>query len=245
MTVPTTQLPVTTCIVTTCMGRLEHLRETLPTWLEHTPYPVLVATFEDCPDNTTRWSKEQSARDDRVNGIQVPARGGVFDKARALNAALWFARTCGVRRAIMLDADTRVLGDIRVVEEPGTMFIAKPDKATGSLAGFLAADLAALKAAGDYDDGMVGYGAEDLDMRTRLYLRAAARLELVPPGLLQPIEHGDELRTRHYLEKDQASSGFRNLTRMISRLEPHEIEVLVREPDTRDILLGAELCPCR
>lgn len=228
-------------LVTTCMGRLSHLRQSLASWLEHTPYDIVVVTFAACPDQT---KAKLTGECSRVTCIELPTvweRGqAVFNKPLAINQALKCLRVALRTRVVMIDADTLVTGPLGpLVEEHGTMCVVRPAPETGELTGFLAADLYALALAGDYDEGMSGYGAEDLDMRTRLYLRSVTRLEVLGRPPLRSIAHDDELRTRHYANKDRLFTASSNLRRMLSRLNASEQSVLATREHDRDILLGA------
>ena len=44
-------------VITTCKGRLEHLKQTLPRWLAEPNVFVTVVDY-DCPDGTAAWVKE-------------------------------------------------------------------------------------------------------------------------------------------------------------------------------------------
>jgi hypothetical protein len=248
-----------TLIITTSMGRLAHLKQSLPTWLEHTDARILVVDYA-CPDGTARAMAELGS--DRVIPYKVPevlvathsvAVGSsepVFSKPIALNQAL---RRVGIGavgdagQLVFLDADTLIpndcFWDIVTRLNPGRMLVADPSHATRDQTGVLVVGAAALLATGGYDEGMIGWGSEDLDVRIRLYL-AGIVPEWFPPGLLGSIEHDDELRTRHYLEKDKLLSNRENLTRIFRRhcSSLEEIPTMLADPTIKR-LLGAGLQP--
>jgi hypothetical protein len=141
--------------------------------------------------------------------MQVAIRRGEHGHARALGADyLWFT-----------DADTTVK-DGRwwrwLTENLDThrVLIVQGSAVSRDLTGTLVVSTGAFFAAGGFDDGFIGWGSEDLDLRLRLYLGLGLAYTEAPGDLLRAIEHGDELRTRFYQEQDKTASHRRNLVRM-------------------------------
>lgn len=70
-------------IITTCKGRLEHLRQTLPKMLAQqysSRFEVIVVDY-DCPDETYRWCVE--LKDRRLIGARVLTDAENFNLSRA------------------------------------------------------------------------------------------------------------------------------------------------------------------
>ena len=225
------------------MGRLPFLKQTLPTWLEQTTMDVLVVDYA-CPDGTAKWAREQGPRVSVTLGEpdRVTYAVARFNKARALNQALARAKELGHDELFLLDADTRVTGDLGGPVGEREMRIVFPAPGGRSLTGALGVRAHHLRAIGGFDEAMRGYGMEDLDVRARLYL-AGLELGFFPEGRLEAIEHSDELRVEHYDEKDTARSGFRNYHRFEEKLTPEERARLLASPDRALIFAEAAAGP--
>lgn len=229
---------MTTVIVTTCMGRLRHLRRTLPTWVEHTPLSIGIVDF-CCPDRTGDRVSEYVYRYDlgsRVHVLWFPpglaerSRGRpVFSKPKALNYALGIARTRPdllghdhVDSVLLLDADTLLEDGFWKRWEPyshGSGFgYVLPRLSSRCLTGVLLAPLEALIAAGGLDERMQGWGSEDLDLRLRLFLCQGLTAHALEPTELSAIEHDDWLRSRHYQEQNLQVSNDINRHRLLENL---------------------------
>ncbi len=231
---------MTDIIITTCKGRLEHLKQALPTWLAHTSCQIIVVDY-GCPDRTAQWAF--GLNDERVFVIQPAAAlepGATFSKARAINAAL--SLVLPEKKIVLLDADTLVptgvFAEVAGALNPGRFLVAEPSIATRDLTGVLVARAGDLQAIGGFDEGMSGWGAEDLDVRMRLLLHARLTPEWFPAGMLEWIDHDDELRTRHYAEKDKELSNRVNTARIFQKMcsSLDEVELLVRDTTVRRLL---------
>lgn len=218
-------------IITTCKGRLAFLKQTLPTWLERTDCAVLVVDW-DCPDGASDWAT--SLREPRVRALS-PRNTGPWNKPKALNSALRFlAAPLSVpsQRALFLDADTILWKQLSNADlgAPDEMRIVRPSEGERDLTGVLAMPMHSFGSAGLFNEDLVGYGAEDLDMRLRLYLRAGLCVTTFEPGTFTAIPHSDELRTRFSEEKSLDASGEANVRRMFLGLNAREI-ARVRSPE--------------
>lgn len=191
-------------IVTTCKGRLHHLKETLPAMLRQPGAEVVVVDY-DCPDGTAGYvaAHHPAARVVRSG----PAEGFNVSRARNLGAAGSRGETL-----VFVDADV-VLADgfVRFVEAKlGHDFFAKPrDPQTldeNSVQGTCAVHRRHFDLVGGYDEVLVNYGGEDLELYERL---RTARLELVrlPPEIFaRVIAHGRRDRERFF--QGSADTGF-------------------------------------
>lgn len=207
-------------IVTSSKGRLSHLKQSLPTWLEHTPCKIVVVDYS-CPEDTGGWvrslKREQGVELGRVHVYEAITGKPTFNKAHALNLGALFADDF----LLFLDADTCVTPELgpwlRENLHPTSLGFVQ---ASADLTGVLAVSVERFRAVGGYDEGMQGWGSEDLDLRLRLYLSPGySSLECMPAELFRPIPHGDDLRTRFYSEKDKQSSQQRNFQRLVDNIE--------------------------
>lgn len=209
-------------VLTTCMGRLDHLQRSLPTWVRHTPWEVIVVDYCD-PDRSGQWADAYERGEGRVRGVRFPPDHApwygrpIFNKPLALNFGLSFVET---EWALMLDADTVLQPQFGSLwQSPPVGFRAITSTVENrSLIGVLQVRKRSMLAIGGYDPAMRGWGGEDLDVRLRLALCAGLEYELVDPVGLDPIEHDDVLRARHYEEQDIFLTEERNRRRMLENL---------------------------
>ena len=182
------------------MGRLAHLKESLPTF----PKPCCVVDYS-CPDLSGDWAETQGAEVLRITGEQH------FHKTQALNLGARRAIEMGADRLCFLDADTLVRPDFEQYANQPFSWIAHPGNP--ALIGILVTSTESFIKAGGYDEGYVGWGCEDLDLRLRLHL-AGSVFRALPEGALASIPHGDDLRTQHYAIKNHWVSRAVNAIRM-------------------------------
>lgn len=186
-------------IVTTCKGRLHHLRETLPLMAAQGADEVVVVDYA-CPDGAGDWVAKQFP-DVRVVRVDDDP-GFCLPRARNLGAATstadWIA---------FVDADVKLspgwIDWVRANARPGRFYRAGP---VGGVRrpdtfGTIVCARRDFDAAGGYDEAMRGWGGEDLDLYARLAQAGAADSEY-PGHLVDAIAHGDQQRTRWHAVKD-------------------------------------------
>lgn len=182
--------------VTTCKGRLAHLRQTLPRLAAQPDAEVIVVDY-DCPDGAGDWV---AAHFPAVRVIRIKD-APVFNISRARNAG---ARAARGRWLGFVDADLLLVEDFcrRIMPrlEPGGYY---PMGSAGPQGfGSHLCERADWLAVGGYDEAITGWGAEDRDLYLRLGLLGRTERP-VPPGWASVIAHADADRTRHYAEKDR------------------------------------------
>lgn len=183
-------------IVTTCMGRLAHLREALPTWTGQPGAEVVVVDWS-CPEACGDWA---AAAFPGVKVVRVPGRAH-FHLTAARNAGA--AAASGPWLAF-LDADVRLDPGFGAavfprLQEPAFWLAEGGPK---ELSGSVLVPRAAFEAAGGYDEALVGWGSEDVDLYRRLAGLGLPRRGF-PGGLMACIPHGDDLRVAHAEVKEK------------------------------------------
>jgi len=182
--------------VTTCRGRLTHLRETLPSFVRQPDAAVTVVDY-GCPEASGDWVE---ANFRQVEVVRSP-ESMRFELARARNLGAARVRSPWI---CFIDADTRVADDFcerisplldaggfynagfRSLETFGTCVCAKAD----------------FERIGGYDEVLQGWGNEDQDFYARLLL-AGVRYGTIPSNVLHAISHADGERVAHYGMKDR------------------------------------------
>lgn len=231
-------------ILTTCMGRVDFLKQALPTWLALTNFPVFIVAYE-CAETerfvyelgeSRVWLRCMDAADHDAYGRPL------FNKCRALNEGLRMLSDAHLERVLLLDADTLLKRPIELISNHRTFQIVLPKDSTRDLTGVLSADVHMLQSAGGANEQMSGYGGEDLDLRVRLYLRGADSVSWFPSGTFEAIPHNNELRSRHYAEKDLMKSAAHNMEFFKRSLSGRELMRLATDP-IMPTLLGSMLAP--
>ncbi len=180
--------------VTTCRGRLAHLRETLPK-LAAQPDAADIVVDYGCPDESGRWVEATLPQVSVVRSDESPR----FELARARNLGAAQARSPWI---CFIDADTGVTADFCERLKPllkAGRFYQAGTKETWGTAICATADFERI---GGYDEVIQGWGMEDEDFYARLSL-AGVRPAKFPGELLTGISHTDSERVAHYDMKDR------------------------------------------
>ena len=194
--------------IITCMGRLSHLQQTLPILLQgRTDVCIVDYSCPDrCGDGVEATSGDEDVYVERVEGKTL------FHKPEALNR--------GAARAIERNPNTFLLFvDSDTITTPMLWAwlraaIVPPEAVkhfyyvAASEAG---RDNTGLLFSGGYEERMRGWGAEDLEIRFRLFFKEQLGYAEIPADSVRAIGHGDPTRVAHYEEKDKMASHDRNL----------------------------------
>lgn len=182
--------------VTTCMGRLAHLQQSLPSLAQQAGSECVLVDYS-CPERSGEWA-EQHCPDVRVVRVESAVR---FNLARARNAG---AAVCEAEWLCFIDADVRVepafTAEVAGLLEPGAYYRPlPPDALTWGTVIVARKDF---ERVGGYDEIMEGWGGEDDDLYARLQF-AGCRTGGFPGRLLHGIAHGETERVKHYDIKDR------------------------------------------
>ncbi len=178
------------------MGRLQHLRQSLP-MIAALPGVACVVVDYGCPDGAGDWVQSH------FPAVTVARARGVryYCAAKARNLGSQYAYTPWI---CFVDADTlvgpRFHLDIRSVLRDNAFFLADP--CPHALAGLVVCRLDDFRRIGGYDELFAGWGSEDRDLYERLARLGLARASL-PARDIRAIPHGDIERTRHHAIGDR------------------------------------------
>lgn len=182
--------------VTTCMGRLTHLQQTLPSMARQADCACVLVDYS-CPERAGEWAGRHCPS---VRVVRVDGAAG-FNLARARNAG---AAVCEADWLCFIDADVRVepdfMDEVAGLLVPGAYYRPlPPDVPTWGTVIVARSDF---ERVGGYDEVMEGWGGEDDDLYARLQF-AGCRAGGFPGRLLHGIEHGEAERVQHYAIKDR------------------------------------------
>ena len=181
--------------ITTCKGRLNHLKQTLPGVVRQRGIDIVVVDY-GCPDGTADWVGQVFPA---VRVVRVDDDPG-FNTARARNRA---AAVSSTQWLAFFDADI-LLGDHFFAHEfprlaTGNFYVADP--ADPNTSGSCIVERAAFEAVGGYDEVFSGWGGEDIDLYNMLALHGVRR-GTYSGQMVTPIRHTDLERTRFHAIKD-------------------------------------------
>ena len=212
-------------VVVTCKGRLAHLQATAPLILG-TGLVGYVLVDWGCPQGSGAWLSRAFP-----GTLIIRTESTGFEKTKAANLGAKAAIQAGYDTLLFLDADT-------VVHPPVLRWFvanARPDRfqyikakdprgeIRKSLTGILQVPAAAFAQVGGFDTTFgQTYGNEDVELRLRLWRLAGLGFETVPEplvesGAIAAIEHGDELRTAWYPDKDLERNQQRTLEHLVKK----------------------------
>lgn len=190
-------------IITTCMGRLHQLKQTLPINAAQPNVQCVVVDYS-CPDHCGDWVEQHYPQVHVVRALGQTR----FNVSRARN--LGAAEATG-DWLFFLDADHAMsidfMSHMRAALTPDRFFHPAPMK---NAYGLVLCGRTAFQSIGGYDEIITDWGGEDVDLHRRLAL-AGLRSADFSRDLLQPIEHGDEERTQFYEESNRDLSNAWNL----------------------------------
>jgi glycosyltransferase involved in cell wall biosynthesis len=182
--------------VTTCRGRLAHLRETLPSLVAQPDAAVVVVDY-GCPDGSGHWVETQFPQ---VAVVRSP-ESTRFELARARNLGAARVQSPWI---CFIDADMSVDAGfcerVRPLLAAGRFYQAEPRTIDTWGASICAAT--DFKRVGGYDEVIQGWGKEDDDFYARLLL-AGVRYGAFPGDMLHGVRHADGERVAHYSVKDR------------------------------------------
>ncbi|MBI1389933.1 MAG: glycosyltransferase [bacterium] len=197
-------------IITTCKGRLHHLRATLPNMLSQQcdfPYEVIVVDY-GCPDNTFDWCVQLN--DSRLLVIRVEDDVAEFNLSRARNCG---ATHAAGRILAFVDADVFISSNwLSVVcdqlRNHGLATVKYVARNGWECCGSCAVRADVYHAVRGYDEAFHGWGSEDND-----FYRRCSRVTTTGnynPQWVMAIRHDHADRHRYYGTADIWASNTAN-----------------------------------
>ena len=194
-------------VIIPCKGRLEHLKQCLPTIEAQTlqPYEVIVVDY-DCPDKCYKWVKEQ--KKPNLKAIKAKTLSKYFNLSRARNE--------GYRASIgdilfFCDADTLLNPNflkihIQAWRQGAFMCGWGMGHSTGNL--LVSRVMFEHEKVRGFNEALNNWGGDDITMYLRMENVGFRRIPFF--GLTDNISHGDDKRVEHYEVKDKDQSNGEN-----------------------------------
>ena len=177
----------TLSLITTCMGRLAFLKQSLPRMVEQRDCSCIVVDYS-CPDQSGRWVEEHYSQ---VTVLRVPGQSSC-NPAAPRNVGAAVAHTpwlCFVDADVVLDPR---FSEIVVPTLMPGHFYRVPHFVEG-LCGTCICSRQDFDRIGGYDDVYQNWSGEDDDFYEALRFVGVTAMSL-SPSLLRHLEHGDDLR---------------------------------------------------
>jgi hypothetical protein len=210
---------------------------------------MVVVTADNCPNNTADsidWLYDKSRSDlfggisddtyaNRITIVELPTQSE-FHKPTFVNDALRLVHQANPNAIVLLmDADTLVGEYMSRLDLPdnGFMFV-QSAPGVRDLTGILICQVEHLMKCGGLDERMRGWGAEDLDLRLRLF-NLGLKPHFLHPSSLSAIAHDDSVRVEHYSEKDHVVSLLRNTDLMCENYKRDTGRELIDDQKDTDI----------
>jgi glycosyltransferase involved in cell wall biosynthesis len=201
----------------TCMGRLEHVVQTLPLAVSQNPERDVefVLVNYNSRDGLHEWVQREMRREVDTGRLKYvflnwPTE---FHMAHAKNVS---HRAASGEILVNVDADNfathAYVGAVRAAFAEGNQIVRfdrKDQRIRGGGSGRIAIDRGLFDRLTGYDETMRGWGYEDTDLVERAKL-LRARIFYVSADLSQFIRHDDGLRLLRCARKDRAESELKN-----------------------------------
>jgi hypothetical protein len=186
------------CFITTCRGRLAHLKRALPTFASQ-PGTACVVVDYDCPEGTADWVEANHPEVQVVKARERPR----YEAARARNMGAQAPAALQAQWLCFVDADALLAPEfaetVRPLLSPGCFL--RPAPRTLEAGGTFLCHQDDFRAAEGYDDVLQGYGMEDDDLLIRLGLNQV-QSRTFPGAMVKMISHDSRLRVEHIDVKD-------------------------------------------
>ena len=186
-------------IITTCKGRLEHLKQTMPNWRNQIGdnYEIIVVDYGD-PDKSAGYA--DGLNDPRVRAVRHEAEGFNLSHARNLGA---LAASPKADTFLFIDADALMTNDSfvnyhRQKVMVGGSFVTGWGFGDGTGCCMVWRDL--FSRVRGYNEVVDGWGFDDVDFYWRIEAQGFEQRAF--HNGLSTIKHDDEDRVRFYRDKN-------------------------------------------
>lgn len=198
--------------VTTCKGRLHHIKECLPLIVAQSPAEIVVVDY-GCPDKVGDWIESNFPE---VKVVRIDDDSG-FCLPRARNIGAQNTKSPWI---CFIDADIRIRNDwvdwMKQNLDPRFFYRAalKNGRRDPETYGTAICPREAFTAIDGYDETFRGWGGEDDDLYTRLSLLGGISEAPYPHIFVEAIHHDDAERTLFHDIKSKNLQGLINILYM-------------------------------
>lgn len=221
--------------ITTCKGRLGHLQQSLPL-LAGLPDSTCIVVDYNCPEHSGDWVEANFPQVKVVRETQATEWSG----ARARNLGARYAQT---EWLIFIDADILLTGDylgwLRTQLAPGLFFSPTLERGKVELFGTFACRREDFERIEGYDDNLIGWGKEDVDIYYRLE-RIGCKKTDYPKAFFELLKHEDEERIRFTPYQSRWVSQMISALYLQMKYDVESIQLVAPDAQTRARLY--ELC---
>ena len=185
------------CYITTCMGRLDMVQQTLDRVVGQ-PKSVCIVVDYSCPDDVGGWIESQFPT---VQVIRVPGRSR-FNLAHARKVGATKVPT-NAEWLCFYDADIKFASEFatEVIPTLRTGHYYRPEPILNGTSGTFLVAKSDFERSGGFDELYQGYGGEDVDIYDNFAFLGLS-MATFPGRLLEHLPHLDTERTRYYDEKN-------------------------------------------
>jgi glycosyltransferase involved in cell wall biosynthesis len=180
--------------VTTCKGRLHHLKQSLPVVVAQGLENIIVVDF-DCPDGTAQWVRENFPS---VQVIKIEGQPK-FLHSRSHNIGGNAVKTPWIA---FFDADAVVnpqfFEKVTPILKPGFYYI--PNNPDGTTWGSCLVEKSSFQLAGGYDEAVANWGGVDMAFYNLLNF-VGIKSATYDGNLISSIKHDDTQRTQFTIEQ--------------------------------------------
>jgi len=191
-------------VIVTCMGRLHHIQQTMHLLCVQKDAEIILVDYSD-PDRSGDWTEKNFPR---VRVVRVLGEK-LFSMSKARNAGAQAAMTDWL---VFLDGDAlihpRFSQLIHSKLAPG-VYLKHPLADEKGYNGFVVCAREDWKTIGGYDERCKDWGFDDTEFYARLDELGRKRV-LLPHDIFRAIDHSDDERTKHFIEKNICQSWRRN-----------------------------------
>ena len=186
-------------VIIPCKGRLEHLKECLPTLLSQTkPFLEIIVVDYNCPDKVSAWVKKLN--NPLVRSVKLKDKEKYFNLSKARNLGYKSAKG---DMLFFCDADTLlspffVQENLKAYKDGSFMCGWGMGYSTGNC--LISRSMFEHEAIRGYNEALNNWGADDIAFYARLEAAGFRRIPFV--GFTDNIKHGDDKRIEHYENKD-------------------------------------------
>lgn len=185
--------------IITCMGRLNIVMQTIESVINQPDCEYVFVDYS-CPQNSGEWVERNYSKAKVVRHPNEKYFNGSTSRnvgaAAAKNDWLCFLDSDMVLSPNFCNEVSKLLSN--------NSFFAVKECASG-LAGTIICRKSDFQKAGGFDSAFQGWGGEDDDFKDALY-DLGLKCEFINVSLLRHIQHGDDVRTMFFQEKDKTVS---------------------------------------